>query len=324
MTNKPKIDPSVAVLTYDGLCTFEFGIAVEVFGLPRPELDVPWYDFRVVAAESRRVRAVGGVVVETDTGLDELDGVSTIIIPGWRDRDEVPPEALIRALQGAYHAGARILSICSGVFVLAATGLLDGRRATTHWRHMATLAASYPEILIEKDVLYVDEGRLITSAGSAAGIDAALHLVRRDYGASVANSVARRLVMAPHRDGGQAQYVPALKVRSGPGIADVMDWARGNLHHPIDQHRMAAKAHMGLRTFQRRFQAEVGSSPMQWLQRERITRAQALLETGPLSLEAIAERVGYASPETFRVAFRRVTGTSPAAYRARFSQQRTL
>ncbi|CAL74654.1 putative Helix-turn-helix, AraC-type transcriptional regulator [Bradyrhizobium sp. ORS 278] len=317
---KPDPDPGlVAVITYDGLCTFEFGIAVEVFGLPRPEFDFPWYRFKVVSAEGRRSRAIGGIVVEAGAPLTRLKEARTIIVPGWRDRNERPPERLLRAIAQASARGARCLSICSGVFVLAAAGLLDGRRATTHWRHMPDLKRLYPGIQIEEDTLYVDEGDVITSAGSAAGIDACLHLVRRDFGAKIANSVARRLVMPPHRDGGQAQYVAApIQARPGRTIGDVMDWARTRLSQPIAISAMAKRAGMSERTFLRRFNESTGAGPAAWLQQERMSRARELLESGVLSLADVSAQCGYQSLETFRVAFRRSVGTSPAAYRARF------
>jgi AraC family transcriptional activator FtrA len=309
----------VAVLAYDGLCTFEFGIAVEVFGLPRPEFDFAWYRFAVVAAEGRRARATGGIVVEADAGLDRLDEASTIIVPGWRDRTERPPERILKAISLASKRGARCLSICSGVFVLAAAGLLAGRRATTHWRHIPDLKRLYPDIQVEEDVLYVDEGNVVTSAGSAAGIDACLHLVRKDFGSKVANTVARRLVMPPHRDGGQAQYV-ATPVQERPGrtIAEAMEWARLRLAEPIDIADLATIAAMSERTFQRHFREAAGTTPKFWLQRQRMFRAQELLETSASPLGEIAELCGYMSLETFRVAFRRALGTSPAAYRKRF------
>jgi AraC family transcriptional regulator, transcriptional activator FtrA len=325
MTNtaKPKfVSPGlVAVLAYDGLCTFEFGIAVEVFGLPRPEFDFPWYRFAVVAAEGKRARAMGGIVVEASLGLDQLSKANTIIVPGWRDKSERPPQALLDAIAKANARGARCLSICSGVFVLAATGLLNGRRATTHWRHMAELKKMYPDIQVEEDVLYVDEGDVITSAGSAAGIDACLHLIRRDFGSKIANAVARRLVMPPHREGGQAQYVVApVQAKSGRTIAEAIDWARANISETIVISEMAKIAAMSERTFQRRFSEATGLSPKLWLQRERILRAQELLEETEISLEEISGQCGYESLETFRVAFRRTLGTSPAAYRSRFKQ----
>ena len=309
----------VVVLTYDGLCTFEFSIAVEVFGLSRPEFDFPWYRFAVAAAESHRTRAVGGIVIEADAGLELLKKATTIIVPGWRDRNERPPEKLLSAVRHAHDNGARCLSICSGVFVLAAAGLLDGKSATTHWRHVPILKQNYPDIHIEEDVLYVDEGDIITSAGSAAGLDACLHLVRRDYGSKVANSVARRLVIPPHRDGGQAQYVASpIQERPGQAMSEVMDWARKRLADPVRLSDLAGQAVMSERTFIRRFNETVGMAPMSWLQRERIYRAQEMLETLDLSLDDISIQCGYRSLETFRVSFKRLVGTSPAAYRNRF------
>ena len=311
----------VALVAYDGLCTFEFGIAIEVFGLARPEFDFPWYRFAVVAAEGRRAKATGGIVVEADSDLGILEKADTIIIPGWRDSTERPPERLLRVLVRASERGARCLSICSGVFVLAAAGLLEGKRATTHWRHIPDLKRLYPNIQVEKDVLYVDEGSLITSAGSAAGLDACLHLVRRDFGSKVANTVARRLVMPPHRDGGQAQYVTApVQERPGRPIAAVMEWARQRLEEPIDIADLAQRGAMSERTFLRRFREFVGMTPKLWLQRERMFRAQELLEASDMVLADIAEQCGYISLETFRVAFRRTVGTSPTAYRSRFSR----
>ncbi|CCD99933.1 transcriptional regulator FtrA [Bradyrhizobium sp. STM 3809] len=316
---QPRDPGLVAVITYDGLCTFEFGIAVEVFGLPRPEFDFPWYRFKVVSAEGKRSRAIGGIVVEADAPLARLKDARTIIVPGWRDRNERPPERLLHAIAQASARGARCLSICSGVFVLAAAGLLDGRRATTHWRHMPDLKRLYPRISIEEDTLYVDEGDVITSAGSAAGIDACLHLVRRDFGSKVANAVARRLVMPPHRDGGQAQYVIApVQARPGRAIGEVMDWARARLAQPIAISAMARRAGMSERTFLRRFHESTGAGPAAWLQQQRMSRARELLESGALPLADVSAQCGYQSLETFRVAFRRSIGTSPAAYRARF------
>lgn len=323
MSETEKFEPGlVAVLAYDGLCTFEFGIAVEVFGLARPEFDFPWYGFEVIAAEGKRSRALGGIVVEATAPLSKLETAQTIIIPGWRDKNERPSQKLLNALIASEKRGARFLTICSGVFVLAAAGLLTEKRATTHWRHMPELKAQYPDIQIEEDVLYVDEGNIITSAGSAAGIDACLHLVRRDFGPKIANSVARRLVMAPHRDGGQAQYVAApVQVRPGRTIGMVMDWARAHLAEPLDVTKLAAQAAMSERTFLRRFQDATGLAPAAWLQRERIFRAQELLEASANSLDNIASQCGFVSFETFRAAFKRVVGVSPAAFRARFQNK---
>ncbi|WP_085728784.1 transcriptional regulator FtrA [Pseudomonas sp. R37(2017)] len=311
----------VAILAYDGLCTFEFGIAVEIFGLPRPEFDFPWYEHRIVAVDQGPMRAMGGIQVLADGGMEMLADARTIIIPGWRDRSATVPAELIAALRQAHARGARLLSICSGVFVLAATGLLDGRGATTHWRYASELAERFPGILVDPDVLYVDSGQLITSAGSAAGIDACLHLVARDFGTQVANSVARRLVMSPQRSGGQAQFIPT-PVSPAPrsDLSRVMQWARERLHEPLEVRDLASKAAMSERTFLRRFTEASGQSPKTWLQHERLGRARELLESSDQNTEQIAERCGYRSVESFRVAFRTVVGVPPSVYRERFGR----
>ncbi|WP_447902608.1 transcriptional regulator FtrA [Pseudomonas serbica] len=313
----------VVILAYDGLCTFEFGIAVEIFGLARPEFDFPWYSHRIAAVDQGPMRAMGGIQVLADGGLELLEQARTVIIPGWRDRQAAVPEALLTALRHAHARGARLLSICSGVFVLAATGLLDGRSATTHWRYTAELAERYPNILMDPDVLYVDSGQLITSAGSAAGIDACLHLVTRDFGTQVANSVARRLVMSPQRTGGQAQFIPT-PVSPAPrsDLSRVMQWARERLHEPLEVRDLASKAAMSERTFLRRFTEASGQSPKTWLQQERLGRARELLESTDQHTEQIAQHCGYRSVESFRVAFRNVVGVPPSVYRERFGRAR--
>jgi len=223
----------VAIIAYDGLCTFEFGVAVEIFGLARPEFDFPWYEHRIVAVDDGPLRAMGGFQVLADGGMELLDTARTIVIPGWRSRSEPPSEDLLAALRNAHARGARLLSICSGAFVLAAAGLLDGLGATTHWRYTDELAESFPAILVDPDVLYVDSGQVITSAGSAAGIDACLHLVARDFGAQVANTVARRLVMPTQRTGGQAQFIPSPVSRTPRSdLSGVMQWARDTCTSP--------------------------------------------------------------------------------------------
>ena len=315
MMKKPGI---AAILAYDGLATFEYGIAWELFGLERPELDVPWYDCRVVSIEGRRVRGGGGVIVEANAGIELLRRARTIVIPGWR-RLERPPEPVLAALRAAAKRGARLMSICSGAFMLGYAGLLDGRRATTHWRYTAELAALFPAVQVENDVLYVDEGNILTSAGSAAGMDVGLHLIRRDHGARIANMVARRMVMPPHREGGQAQYVETpVSIRPGRSIGQTLDWARTRLNEPLAISDLAHRAAMSPRTFLRQFTATVGMSPNAWLQRERIGRARTLMETTSLGLAEIAVQCGYGSLETFRVAFRRNVGAAPGAYRQRF------
>jgi len=230
----------VVALAYDRLCTFEFGCTVELFALPRPELGVPWYEFLVCALERGPLRAAGGVELRVRQPLRLLDSADTIIIPGWRDPEEAPPPLLLAILRRALARGARLCSICSGVFVLAAAGVLDGRRATTHWRYVAQLAARYPRIRVEPNALYVDEGRVLTSAGSAAGLDMLLHLVRSDFGARIANQVAQRLVVAPHREGDQAQFVPRPLAADGRGrLARLMDFVRA---HPGAPHTLASLA----------------------------------------------------------------------------------
>jgi AraC family transcriptional activator FtrA len=223
----------VAALAYYGLGTFELGIVTEVFGLPRPEIGEGWYRFRVCSHERGLLRATGGLFLQTRSGLGELARAGTIILPGWRVHD-TPPAPVVAALRRAHARGARLVSICSGVFVLAATGLLDGRRATTHWRYVETLRSRYPKIRVEPDVLYIDEGTILTSAGSAAGIDLCLHLVRRDFGAEIANQVPRRLVVPPLREGGQAQFVvrPIVSEES-PGLARLLEWAQAHLDRTL-------------------------------------------------------------------------------------------
>ena len=311
----------VKALIYNGLCTFEFGIATELFALPRPEFP-SWYKFETVALEPE-IQALGGLTIHANGSLKGLQSADTIILPGWRDPAERPPEALLEALRAAHTRGARLFSICSGVFILAATGLLNGKRATTHWRYTDALQARFPEINVQPDVLYVEDGQMLTSAGSAAGIDASLHLIRQDYGSAVANTVARRLVLPPHRDGGQAQFIPPVQPRAGQSMAALMQWARQNLHQPLTVKALAGQAGMSERTFQRRFRAEVGAAPMAWLQRERLFHAQSLLETTSAPLPEVAHLSGYESFDTFRIAFKRALNTAPASYRARFSRAGT-
>jgi AraC family transcriptional regulator, transcriptional activator FtrA len=314
-------DPrSVVAVAYGGLSIFELGIVVEVFSLPRPELRVPWYRFKVCSVETGPLKAMGGITVGTSSGLGALNGAGTIVISGWRDPDEPPPETLLRGLQRAYRQGARVVSICSGVFVLAAAGLLDGKRVTTHWRYADRLARRFPRIRVEADALYIDEGRILTSAGSAAGLDLCLHLVRRDYGAEVANQVARRLVVSPHRDGGQSQYVSApLPNDNVRGLARLLEWAQGNLHRPLTVEDLARKAGMSGRSFARHFLAETGTTPHRWLTHQRLLAAQRRLETTDGSIEEIAQAVGMQTAETLRHHFRRRFLTSPTAYRRRFT-----
>lgn len=311
----------VVALAYDRLCTFEFGCTVELFALERPELQVDWYEFAVCAVEPGPIRAAGGITIAAPYDLALLERAGTIIIPGWRDAGEAPPEPLLALLRAAHARGARLCSICSGVFVLAAAGLLDGQRATTHWRYADQLARRYPAIEVLPDDLYVDCGQLITSAGSAAGLDMLLHLVRRDYGAHIGNLVAQRLVLPTHREGGQAQYLPRPMAHDDKGrLTKLMDWVRS---HPAEQHTvasMAERAAMSARTLQRQFQDATGFAPVEWLTRERIAIVKDLLETSDTPLAQMAERAGFGSEETLRHHFRRLTSTTPGAYRRQFSE----
>ena len=307
----------VVALAYDRLCTFEFGCVVELFALERPELGVDWYRFAVCASEPGPVRAAGGITIAAPYRLAMLDRADTIVIPGWRDPDEPPPEPLLKKLRAAHRRGARLASICSGVFVLAAAGVLDGLTVTTHWRYAERLQARYPALRVNPDALYVDAGQVITSAGSAAGLDMLLHLVRRDHGGAIANRVAQRLVLPPHRDGGQAQFVPRpVAPGGGDRLAKLIDWMRAHAAEPHTLASLAAQAAMSTRTLQRQFADAAGMSPLAWLIRERVNVAKDMLETHPaLSLAQIAARSGFGSEESLRRHFRRVAKTSPAAYR---------
>ncbi|HUK33468.1 MAG TPA: transcriptional regulator FtrA [Vicinamibacterales bacterium] len=315
----------VVAVAYDRLCTFEFGIVTEAFALPRPELNVPWYRFSVCSIDTRPLRATGGITVRATRGLAALRRADTIVIPGWRDADEPPPDELLAALRRAYQRGARVLSICSGVFVLAAAGLLDGRRATTHWRYAERLSARYPKVRVEPDVLYIDEGRVLTSAGSAAGIDLCLHVIRKDFGARIANQVARRLVVPPHRDGGQAQFIPSpVPQDSTRGLASLTEWVQTNLHRRLTVDVLAKQARMSPRSFARRFRDELGTTPHRWIAHQRLLAAQHRLETGDESIDRVAEAIGLQTAATLRQHFQQRLGTSPSAYRRRFTVRSSL
>lgn len=310
----------VVALAYDGLCTFEFGCTVELFALNRPELDVSWYDFAVCSAERGAMRAAGGIEVRVPNSLALLDRADTIVIPGWRDADDIPTPALLRKIRAAYGRGVRLCTICSGVFVLAAAGILDGKTVTTHWRYAEKLRKRYPGVAVEPNALYVDAGQILTSAGSAAGLDMLLHVVRRDYGAKIANQVAQRLVIPPHRDGGQAQYLPRpMPSDERNRLSKLLDWTREHLAKPHSLRSLARQAAMSPRTLQRQFKETVGMAPYDWLVRERVALAKDMLQSGRRSLTGVADAVGFKSQETFRRHFRRIAGTTPTAYRRQFA-----
>jgi AraC family transcriptional activator FtrA len=314
-------DHLVAALIYDDLCTFEFGCAVEIFGIRRAELGVDWYRFAVCSMDRGPVRAAGGVTIAAPPGVSLLDRAQTIIVPGWRNVDEAPPPVALKKLRAAHDRGARICSICGGAFVLAAAGLLDGRRATTHWRFASELARRYPKVHVQPNMLYVEDGALITSAGSAAGLDMMLHLVRSDHGPRVANAVAQRLVIPPHRDGGQAQFVPrALPAAETNRVSALMQWVRGHLKKSHTVSSLAARAAVSPRTLLRAFRDATGMAPYEWLLNERVAYAKDLLEISATPLARVAETAGFGSDEAFRKHFRRIVGTSPGAYRKRFAR----
>ena len=313
-------DHLVAALVYDRLCTFEFGCVTELFALERPELGVTWYRFAVCAVEPGPIRAAGGIGIAAPYSLKMLDRASTIVVPGWRDPDERPPEPLLKKIRAAVERGARVCSICSGVFVLAAAGVLDGKTVTTHWRYAEKLQQRYPQLRVKPDALYVDEGQVITSAGSAAGLDMLLHLVRRDYGSAIANRVAQRLVVPPHREGGQAQFVPRpMPQDDSSRLARLMDYVRANPAHAHTLASLADQAAMSPHTLQRQFRDATGMAPYEWLIRERVAIARELLESpADLPMSRVAELAGFGSEESLRRHFRRIALTSPGAYRKKF------
>ena len=308
----------VVALVYDGLSPFELAIAAEVFGLARPELEAPWwYEFHVCAERPGLLRTLGSFDLVAANGLERLASADTIIVPGCPDLHGDPSEELVASLRTAHARGARLVSICAGAFTLAGASLLDGRTATTHWRHAPLLARRYPRVTVTPDVLYVDHGDILTSAGTAAGIDLCLHLVRGDHGAEIANRVARGMVVAAHRDGGQAQFVeravpPAV---SDPAIVETIAFVRGNLREALTLDGLAARVHLSPRQFSRRFSAATGSSPGDWILRERLDAGRALLERGSDGIEDVARRVGLPNASGFRRHFRETYGVPPAKYR---------
>ncbi|MFE7170367.1 helix-turn-helix domain-containing protein [Streptomyces sp. NPDC057616] len=308
--------PTVALAVTDGMLHFELALAHEVFGTAPDAVDVPWYELSVCGPRSV---PFGRFRLEPDHGLDRLRSADTVIVPGWADIDVDPPAALIDAVRAAHRAGARIASLCTGAFVLAAAGLLNGRRATTHWAHTDALAARYPEVEVDPDVLYVDETSVLTSAGKAAALDLCLHLVRLDHGSSVANTVARRLVVPPHRSGGQAQFVSApVPARDDHPLTALFPWIIERLDQPLTVEDLARQVSMSSRHLARHFRAATGSSPLQWLHAQRIRHAQELLETTDDSIDTVAVATGMGTATTLRRHFNRSLGVPPDTYRRTF------
>lgn len=311
---------NVAAVLLDGVNPFELGVVCEVFGVDRSDDGLPVYDFAVVSADGPTVRSNSGFALQVEHGLERLETADLITVPAGSSyvSRRFPPE-LLDALRRAVDRGARVLSVCSGVFVLAAAGLLDGRRAASHWKHAEELTRQYPHLTVEPDVLYVDEDPVITSAGTAAGIDACLHLVRKEQGPEVANKIARRMVVPPHREGGQAQYIERPLPRTGVDtVAEVLVWMERHLDEEVTVEQLADRAHMSPRTFARRFQQETGTTPYRWILRQRVLLAQHLLEATDETVDAIAGRTGFGNAAALRHHFVRAVGTTPQAYRRAF------
>jgi len=308
--------PSVALAVADGTPLFELALACEVFGVDR-ELTSPWYDFTICGQADAEIG--GWLKAGISRGLDALADADTVVVPSCRDVAEPPPQALVDAVRTAHQRGARVASLCTGAFVLAEAGLLDGRLATTHWAHATVLHDRYPAVRVDANVLYVDEGDVLTSAGKAAALDLCLHLVRTDHGTAVANALARSLVVPPHRPGGQAQFIPA-PVAHGRNhvLADLMEWALQRLEQPLTVRDLAREAGMSPRNLARHFDAVAGTSPLRWLLTQRVRRAQELLETSDLSVEQIASRTGMGTATTLRRHFSQQLGVPPETYRRTF------
>jgi AraC family transcriptional regulator, transcriptional activator FtrA len=312
----------VAAVVGSQVAAFELGVAHEVFGLDRSEYARPWYRFRVIGAFGTTIPVVGGDwSITSPYTLDDLAEVETVILPVWPGRGDPAPPQLLDALRAIHARGGRLVSVCSGAYLLAQAGLLDGRRATTHWMYTDDFARRFPAVEVDRDVLFVEAGdEIYTSAGTAAGIDLCLHIVRRDHGAEVANKVARRMVVPPQRDGGQAQFVdtPVPELCADDPIARTLDWVLAHLDEPMTVEDMAGRALLSPRSFARRFRAATGTTPMQWLLRQRVLHAQRLLETSDLAVDRVAERCGFGTATALRVHFRRFVGTTPMAYRRTF------
>ena len=307
----------VAVLAYDGVNAFELGLAVEVFGLPNMGPD--WYHV-VVCAEHPGVplAAGGGIRIVADHGFSALQQAGPRLGPGWAAHAAAPPPAVLDALRSAHARGARIASICSGVFVVAAAGLLEGRRVAAYWARAETLARKHPSLRVDPDVLYVDDGDIMSSAGRAAGLDLCIHIVRKDFGAEVANDVARRMVIPAHREGGQAQFIPRPVPAEGDSLVGLRAWIRDHLDQGLTIADLAAKARMSRRTFIRRFEEATGVPPGEWVVQERTAQARALLEATGMSVEEVATAVGFGSADALRHHFRTRLHTRPARYRVGF------
>jgi transcriptional regulator GlxA family with amidase domain len=308
---------TVGILALDGVVPFDLGIACDVFSRALLPNGRPAYQVRV-CGEAARIDA-GVFALQPPARLAELDKVDIVVVPGFEDILKPPSRAVWNALRSANARGALIASICTGAFILAACGLLDGKRATTHWAAADELARRFPKVTVDPNVLYVDEGAIVTSAGSSAGLDMCLYLVGRHHGQAVAAESARMAVAPLQRDGGQAPYIRHVPLASSVSLSPLLDWLLKNLHQAVDINGLAARAAMSPRTFARRFREQTGTTPIQWLIANRVRRAQELLETCDLSVDQIAMAAGFDSPVTFRARFRRLVGVTPTEYRRRFA-----
>lgn len=310
---------NVGVLIFDGASPFELGVACEAWGIDRSDMGLPVMDFAVCSPGGRPVQSQAGFEIAVHHDLDRLEDADLVIVPAMARRAEVP-DAVVEALRAAHDRGARLMSICSGAFVLGAAGLLDGRRCTTHWMHTAELAARFPAAQVVPEVLYVDDAPVLTSAGTAAGIDASLYLWRQEFGSAAANLVARRMVVPPQREGGQAQFIrePVPECRSET-LKPLLDWVSAHLAEPLDVASLARRAAMSPRTFARRFREETGTTPHAWITAQRLRRAEQLLEESDLPVERIAVDVGFGNAATLRHHFGHARGISPQQYRRRFA-----
>lgn len=312
---------NVAAVVLDGVAPFELGVLCEAFGVDRSDQGLPTMEFDL-CGPSPQVRTSMGFGLVIEHGLERLESADLIGVPAM-PRGDAYPSALLEALRAAVDRGARVLSVCSGAFVLGEAGLLDGRRCTTHWMYTGELAARFPDAKVDPGVLYVDDDPIITSAGTAAGLDASLHLWRKEFGADIAATVARRMVVPPHRDGGQAQFIEA-PIRATPArtLASVVDYMAAHLDQDLTVDDLAALANMSPRTFARRFRAETGTTPYEWLLTARLAAAQRMLERGDDVVETVAARAGFGTAAAMRHHFAKRLGTTPQAYRAAFCDRR--